>query len=414
MQDRNENRVGYKKTKVGWIPVEWDIQAYGNIFERIKLAVEVNISDEYQEIGIRSHGKGIFHKTPIKGSKLGNKSVFYVYAPALIFNIVFAWEQAVAVTDRNDVGLIASHRFPMYKPKYKNTILNYFRYFFLSKQGKYLLELASPGGAGRNKTLGQKELSQLPVPFPPFLEQNKIAEILTTWDTAISQTCRLIEVKKKKKKGLMQQLLTGKKRLPGFTKKWKTFRFGQLFEQISRSVNFDDEAEYSLLSVRRHSAGLFLRGYKKGHEILTKQLFTVNSGDFIISKMQVVHGATAVVNKEHDKMHISGSYITLRASSPDIIKMPYIKWLSKTPFFYHLTYLASYGVHIEKMTFNLRFFLKSKILLPEDTVEQSAIADILQAADNEIKHLESKLKALEKQKRGLMQKLLTGEVRVKV
>lgn len=76
--------------------------------------------------------------------------------------------------------------------------------------------------------------------------------------------------------------------------------------------------------------------------------------------------------------------------------------------------MASYGVHIEKMTFNLRLFLKSEIKIPEDIQEQEAIVEVLKASDNEITHLEKKLKALENQKRGLMQKLLTGEVRVRV
>ena len=92
----------------------------------------------------------------------------------------------------------------------------------------------------------------------------------------------------------------------------------------------------------------------------------------------------------------------------------FLNWLSKTPYFYHLTYLASYGVHIEKMTFNLRLFLKSEIKIPGSLDEQHQIAEVLTIADYEIVTLETKLSALEKQKRGLMQKLLSGEVRVTV
>ena len=143
-------------------------------------------------------------------------------------------------------------------------------------------------------------------------------------------------------------------------------------------------------------------------------MYTVQKGDFLISKMQIVHGASALVEKEFDGLNISGSYIALNVANNKNLDVNFFNWLSKTPYFYHLTFLASYGVHIEKMTFNLRLFLKSKIKIPENIQEQCAIVDVLKTADDEINQLEKKLKALEKQKRGLMQKLLTGEIRVNV
>jgi type I restriction enzyme S subunit len=115
MSKRNENRPGYKKTKVGWVPNSWEICPFDNFFKRVRKKVDVEPDSEYQEVGIRSHGKGIFHKSPTTGLKIGSKSVFWVEEPALIFNIVFAWEQAVAITAKKELGMIASHRFPMYK-----------------------------------------------------------------------------------------------------------------------------------------------------------------------------------------------------------------------------------------------------------------------------------------------------------
>lgn len=414
MNKRNENRPGYRETRVGWIPADWSFSTFGQLLQRVREPVIVEPNISYQEIGLRSHGKGVFHKEPIKGVSIGNKSVFWVQYPALIFNIVFAWEQAVAVTSAREQGMIASHRFPMYKQKRNNVDLSYVFYFFLTKRGKHLLGMASPGGAGRNKTLGQGELYRVPMPHPPIPEQKKIAEILSTWDGAIEQTRKLIDAKKRRKKALMQQLLTGKKRLPGFKEKWKTYRLNELIKQISRRVEFDDHAIYDLISVRRRSGGVFNRGKMPGHTIRTKQMYLAKRGDFLISKMQIVHGASALATKEFDSKHISGSYIALRVRDSQKLDVYFLNWLSKTPHFYHLTYLSSYGVHIEKMTFNLRLFLKSKISIPEDIKEQRCIVEALSTADGEIEQLEVKLKALEKQKRGLMQKLLTGEVRVSV
>jgi len=176
-------------------------------------------------------------------------------------------------------------------------------------------------------------------------------------------------------------------------------------------VDWDDEETYSLISVRRRSGGAFLREQLKGSQILTKNMYTAHAGDFLISKMQVLHGAMAIVPQHLDGMHISGSYIALRQKKEGSIDMDFFARLSETPEFYHLTYLSSYGVHIEKMTFQITWFMKSEITIPPSLDEQRAIAEVLETADEEIRLLEAGRDALSEQKKGLMQKLLTGEVR---
>ena len=111
---KNENREGYKKTKLGWIPIDWKLLPISEITDRVTNRVEVEEDKEYQEIGIRSHGKGVFHKKKVTGKSLGNKRVFWIESDCFVVNIVFAWEQAVAKTTEQEVGRIASHRFPMY------------------------------------------------------------------------------------------------------------------------------------------------------------------------------------------------------------------------------------------------------------------------------------------------------------
>ena len=94
----------------------WPNVRLGDLVKRVRVPIVTERDRTYVEIGIRSHGKGLFHKEPITGRRLGNKSVFAVQAGCLVFNIVFAWEQAVAITSDAERGLIASHRFPMYRP----------------------------------------------------------------------------------------------------------------------------------------------------------------------------------------------------------------------------------------------------------------------------------------------------------
>lgn len=185
----------------------WKKQKVSSLLTRVVKPVVVKLDEMYQEIGIRSHGKGLFHKKLISGGELGTKRVFWVEENAFIVNIVFAWERAIAVTSKFEKGMIASHRFPMFKAKENKCDVNFIKYFFLTNNGKYLLGLASPGGAGRNKTLGQKEFEKLELLIPERVEEQiKIANFLTSLDELIALETQMIDTLKAHKKGLMQQL----------------------------------------------------------------------------------------------------------------------------------------------------------------------------------------------------------------
>ena len=168
-----------------------------------------------------------------------------------------------------------------------------------------------------------------------------------------------------------------------------------------------------MLSVRRRSGGLFERESLYGRDIKTKNLRPVCEGDFLISKMQIVHGASGLTTREFHDMKISGSYIALIVRKESELDINYFNWYSKMPKFYHQTYISSFGVHIEKMTFDLDSFMALGMKLPP-LPEQQAIAEILTAADREIELAQKKLEVLREQKRGLMQQLLTGKKRLKV
>lgn len=185
----------------------WHTQKMASLLSKASFAVSVDPEETYREIGIRSHGKGIFHKEPVLGKVIGDKRVFEVVQDALVLNIVFAWEQAVATTSENEIGMVASHRFPMYVAKPGMCDVEYVKGFFLTKEGKRLLGVASPGGAGRNKTLGQKDFENLEIALPVSVnEQTRIANCLSSCDAAITIESDKLESLKAHKKGLMQQL----------------------------------------------------------------------------------------------------------------------------------------------------------------------------------------------------------------
>ncbi len=188
---------------------EWQTKKISSLLQRVSKPVAVKLDEEYQQIGIRSHGKGIFHKELVTGEELGNKRVFWVEENTFVVNIVFAWEQAVAKTSSVESGMIASHRFPMYKAKENKADINYIFRLFLTEKGKHYLGLASPGGAGRNKTLGQKNFEELDIIVPDDVkEQAKIANFLTAIDDRITQLTQKVDGLEQYKKAVMQQIFS--------------------------------------------------------------------------------------------------------------------------------------------------------------------------------------------------------------
>lgn len=203
--------IGKKRLK-GFEKSVWEIQPLSNF---IKLIVrEVSKPNEpYLGIGLRSHGKGTFlkHNEQPEGNSMDK---FYLVRPNdLIVNITFAWEQAIAIVKPEDDGAHASHRFPTYTFIDGKSNPEFFKFFILQPRMKYMLELISPGGAGRNRVMNKSDFIKLEFLLPSFEEQTAIAQVLQTADKEIQLLKTKVEQLRIQKKGLMQQLLTGKTRI---------------------------------------------------------------------------------------------------------------------------------------------------------------------------------------------------------
>ncbi|MFC4949335.1 restriction endonuclease subunit S [Pseudonocardia sp. GCM10023141] len=144
----------------------------GQVLEEVKRPIAVDPEAEYWQIGIRSHGRGLFTKEAVTGESLGSKKVFGVEPGDLVINIVFAWEGAVAIVPPEIEGYCGSHRFPAYRRPGDGDV-EFFRLFFSTKTGTQLLASCSPGGAGRNRTLSRKRLMQSIVGMPSTQEQKR-------------------------------------------------------------------------------------------------------------------------------------------------------------------------------------------------------------------------------------------------
>lgn len=149
----------------------------------IRRDVAVDHQSRYSELGIRSFGKGTFHKSPLSGLELGDKRIFQIEPGDLLFSNVFAWEGAIAVAKKEDAGRVGSHRFISCIPHDGITAAEYLRYYFLTDEGLTQIRDASPGGAGRNRTLGLAKLMEIQVPLPELAVQQQFIDLKRSLET---------------------------------------------------------------------------------------------------------------------------------------------------------------------------------------------------------------------------------------
>ena len=380
---------------------------FRDILERVEVPVNVEPDKEYVQIGIRSHGKGLFYKEPVLGKALGSKQVFWIQPNCFILNVVFAWEQAITKTTENEIGMIGSHRFPMYRPKNDLVDIDYLIYYFLTKRGTDILEAASPGGAGRNRTLGQERFLKSKITLPPLPEQQKIAAILSTQGKVIELKEKLLAQKQQQKKYLMQQLLTGKKRLPGFCEKWTRKQLGELFENRVE-INRSDLGLLAITSTRGILPRDCLDLKDNSSEDKSKYL-RICPGDIGYNTMRMWQGVSAY--SEYEGI-VSPAYTIL--APMEGVYSRYFAYLFKTQSVIFSFYRFSQGLVDDTRNLKYENFKKISVSIPSKVAEQRAIVQILSTADHEIELLQKSIEAEKQKKKALMQLLLTGKVRVRI
>lgn len=144
----------------------------------VRRDVDIKEDSIYPELGIRCFGKGTFHKQPLTGLEVGTKTLYQIKAGDLMFSNVFAWEGAIAVAKEEDNNRYGSHRFISCVVDKDLALAEFLCFHFLTEKGMIDINLASPGGAGRNKTLGLDKLMKIKVPVPDVDEQREFVALL--------------------------------------------------------------------------------------------------------------------------------------------------------------------------------------------------------------------------------------------
>lgn len=137
----------------------------------VRRPVAIKPEEFYPELGVRSFGKGTFHKRALSGYEVGTKKLYWIHPADLVFHNVFSWEGAVAVAKEEDQGRVGSHRFISCVPKEGIATSDFLHFYFLTQEGLHKIGQASPGGAGRNRTLGLKKLEAIEVPVVSYDKQ---------------------------------------------------------------------------------------------------------------------------------------------------------------------------------------------------------------------------------------------------
>lgn len=386
MTIQNNIPQGYKMTSLGIIPQEWEVKRLGNICSHFKSGESITSKDisengkypVYGGNGLRGYSAKYTHDGSYiligrQGALCGN--INYVEGKSYIS------EHAIAVQTTEDLSWL----------RYKLDFWNLNRYSESSAQ---------PG-------LSVAKLIRYKLSVPPLAEQQKIAEVLGTWDKAIEKQTQLIKKLELRKKGLMQHLLTGKKRMLGFFGPWKKVRLKEIFIEGSK-IPVDSTSRYKKISIGLYKKGIsYVDDNKVKADI--RPFYVREKGEIIIGKQNYFNGSIAIVNDKFDGTICSNAIMSFRVKN--LFNLKFIYEAISQPDYLKKREMMANGTGQKELS--EKDFLNFDIVVPSFE-EQIAIAQILTAADREIELEQQKLELLRQQKRGLMQQLLTGKKRVKI
>ena len=264
--------------------------------------------------------------------------------------------------------------------------------------------------------VSKKDFSRFKIVVPPLAEQRKIAEVLGVWDEAIEKQARLIEKLALRKRGLMQRLLSAKLRLPGFSEPWQKVKLGEICERVTRK-NIEDNQNVMTISAQRGFVAQTDFFNKSVASETLESYYLVFKDEFCYNKSYSNGYPMGAIKRlsDADKAVVTSLYICFNVKPETNTNIDYLSYYFDNGGLNRgLTKIANEGGRAHgllnvtpKDFFGLSFEIPS-------LKEQTAIAEVLIAADREIELAKEKLERLRRQKRGLMQQLLSGKKRVKI
>ena len=418
-----EMKSGYKMTEVGVIPEDWEVCELRN---HLVLLTDYDANGSFADMAsnvVTTTGNG--YAWYVRATDLEQQSslseVKYVDEKSYRFlrkSTLYGGE--VLLAKRGEIGKVYYFQMKtkratlapnLYLLKLKDTINSYFLFsLFKSTFGQNLLK--SINASTSLGAIYKDDVKGLNILIPPFEEQASIATALSDVDSLISALTKKIEKKKAIKQGLMQQLLTGKKRLPGFNDKWKSMLLGDIAEvkdgthQTPQYVKSGGKPFYSVENVTADDFKNVKHISLEEHKALTSN-YRIEKGDVLMTRIGSI-GCCKYVDWDVDaSFYVSLALLKINEKYDS----KFISYLSNIKSFKEEVMLNSLVFAIPQKI-NLGNISLIKVYIPTSKAEQTAIANILSDCDSEIAALEEKRDKYKEIKQGMMQQLLTGKIRL--
>ena len=408
-------KKGYKNTAIGVIPEDWEVVAIADVANVVSGGTPSTSNSQFWNgnhlwctpTDITSNNSKYINNTKRKITDLGLNSSSATMLP--IGSVLFCSRATIGVMciANKEISTNQGFKSMIVKPNYDNEFLYYRLHLdinkFIEKSiGSTFLEIS------------KKDTLSIEIPIPPTLkEQQTIATVLSDTDSLLSSLKTLLAKKKAIKQGTMQELLTGKKRLKGFTGDWEVKRLGEIAEFYKGKLLSKSELAFDGKYKCIHYGELFRRYREVITTILSKTNLNENAfyskdNDVLMPTSDVTPNglATASCVKENGIL-LGGDILVIRIPKTILngIFLSYLISISKDKIMKLVTGSTVYHLYGSDMS-------KFKLSFPKNIKEQQAIAQILTDMDTEIETLESQLQKTENLKQGLMQELLTGKIRL--
>lgn len=244
--------------------------------------------------------------------------------------------------------------------------------------------------------------------FPTVEEKAQIGNFFQNLDQSIALHEKKLSQTQNLKKAMLEKMfpkagsVQPEIRLKKFSGDWDVDIIGNVLQEVFRPINLDNETKYRLVTVKRRNGGIAERAILKGKDILVKSQFEVKAGDYVISKRQVVHGATGLVPHELDGSIVSNEYLV--GQSTDKLNIEFFALLSTLPEMYKKFFLSSYGVDIEKLFFDVNDWKNREISLP-CLAEQIQISKFFKQLDETLALQQQQLQTLKNLKQAFLEKM---------
>lgn len=417
-------KPGYKQTEIGVIPEDWETSSLSAAFQKLEAGVSVNsdnsLSSEYHILKTSAVHDGVVDTAETK--PVIPQDYLRLKCPLVKGSIIISRMNTPALV--GECGFTKDAKAGTYLPDRLWQIQNFnkssfdfvwLNYLLNTKQYRDAVRATATGTSNSMKNISKERMLDIEIPRPPINEQENIAAALSEVDELINLVEKQIDKKKAIKQGAMQELLTGKRRLPGFFGEWVNTKIGSITEVYSGGTpNTSEPAFWGGKIPWMNSGELNLKIVRQVQGRITEVGMDSSSTHFIPAECVLIglagQGKTRGTAAFNTFPLCTNQSIAAIYPNPNKFDSKFLYYKMDTQYDQLRELSSGDG---GRGGLNKKLILDYEVVIPQSIDEQAAIATILTEMDYEIENLEMKLTKYRQVKQGMMQQLLTGKIRLK-